>query len=84
LRQCEWRVSPSRPRNEAINCVSMSAPTLLIVGSEDDYKPHMAWLARELPHVALHVLANTGHFPFLEAPEAFQQAIASFVSPAAR
>jgi proline iminopeptidase len=57
----------------------ITVPTLLIVGSEDHYKPDMEWLARELPNASLHVLPNAGHFPFIEAPEAFLQTVSAFL-----
>jgi proline iminopeptidase len=58
---------------------TITVPTLLIVGSEDHYRPHMQWLAEELPSASLRVLANVGHFPFLEAPEAFLQIVSTFL-----
>jgi proline iminopeptidase len=61
---------------------AIAVPTLLIVGSEDHYKPHMEWLARELPNASLHVLPSVGHFPFFEASEAFLQTVSVFLSAA--
>jgi len=58
----------------------LAVPTLLIVGSEAHYKPDMEWLAQELPHVSLHVFPNVGHFPFVEAADAFLQTVSEFLS----
>jgi proline iminopeptidase len=54
-------------------------PTLLVVGSADHYRPAMEWLARELPAATLCVLEDAGHFPFIEAREAFTEAVIRFL-----
>ena len=59
---------------------AISVPTLLIVGSEDHYKPHMEWMAEVMPAATLHILPKVGHFPFVEAQEEFVEIVASFVS----
>jgi proline iminopeptidase len=58
----------------------IAVPTLLIVGGEDHYKPDMEWLAQELPNASLHVFPNVGHFPFVEAADAFLQTVSAFLS----
>jgi pimeloyl-ACP methyl ester carboxylesterase len=39
----------------------------------------MEWLASELPGASLPVFTKVGHFPFLEAPEAFVLAVPTFI-----
>jgi proline iminopeptidase len=51
----------------------VSAPTLLIVGGQDVFcsPPQSMRIARQLPGAKVEVLADCGHFPFLEAPDRF-------------
>lgn len=59
---------------------SLEVPALLIVGSEDRYRRDMEWLAEELPSASLHIVERVGHFPFVEAPEEFLDAVSRFIS----
>lgn len=58
----------------------MSAPTLIIHGDADPLPLESAqeW-ARALPHARLLVLEGVGHFPYLEAPDAFFSAVTDFM-----
>jgi proline iminopeptidase len=55
-------------------------PTLLIVGTDDPYCAHMAWLAEHMPRATLCTLPGVGHFPFVEAAEQFTQRVAAFIN----
>lgn len=60
----------------------VSAPTLVLSGARD-------WLAtpdeshadllRGLPHARGHVFEHSGHFPFMEEPEAFRRVVAEWL-----
>jgi pimeloyl-ACP methyl ester carboxylesterase len=60
---------------------SVTAPVLLIWGSEDTEVPlRVAEEAlTELPDARLVTLEGAGHFPFLDQPEAFAEAVTSFL-----
>lgn len=64
---------------------SIEAPTLVLVGEQDQVSPPDA--AREMEHAIpnshLQVLASAGHFAHLEAPEAWSQAVREFFASAA-
>ena len=64
-----------RAQAEALN-----VPLLLVVGSQDAYRPHMEWLAARARLASLCVIQRVGHFPFLEAPDEFQSVVAAFVT----
>jgi pimeloyl-ACP methyl ester carboxylesterase len=61
---------------------AIQAPVLLIWGSADTEVPlRVAQEAMELlPHAELVTLEGAGHFPFLDQPEAFAEAVVSFLS----
>lgn len=58
----------------------LAVPTLLVVGSEDHYRPHMEWLFENLPNGELVVVQNAGHLPFLDAPDRFRTAVDDFLT----
>jgi pimeloyl-ACP methyl ester carboxylesterase len=66
--------------------VSIDLPALLIVGERDHYRGDMEWLAARMPAATLHIVDQAGHLPFVERPDAFTAAVASFLtsSPASR
>jgi 3-oxoadipate enol-lactonase len=58
-------------------------PCLCVTGTEDRYAPPAAVraFAESLPGGAVfHELADCGHMPFFEAPEAFNLAVEGFLS----
>jgi pimeloyl-ACP methyl ester carboxylesterase len=61
---------------------ALQAPVLLLWGSEDTEVPlRVAEEAlRELPQAELRVIEGAGHFPFLDKPEAFAEAVAQFLA----
>jgi pimeloyl-ACP methyl ester carboxylesterase len=61
---------------------AVQAPVLLIWGSEDTEVPlRVAEEAMEaLPKAGLKVMQGAGHFPFLDQPEAFAEAVAGFLT----
>jgi pimeloyl-ACP methyl ester carboxylesterase len=64
---------------------NVSVPTLLIYGEKDEDVPQAVALAamEALPEGArLVVMAGAGHFPFLDDPEAFAEALTGFLLPA--
>lgn len=66
----------------AASIAGVRVPSLSIVGAEDQYAPPelvTAFMER-LPHSAgVQVMADCGHLPFLERPQAFADAVADFV-----
>ena len=65
-----------RPKLKAI-----SVPTLVIVGDEDIITPpsESQALAAEIPRAELAIIKHAGHFPMLEQPAAFNQALRQFL-----
>jgi pimeloyl-ACP methyl ester carboxylesterase len=61
---------------------AVQAPVLLIWGSEDAEVPlRVAEEAMaELPRAELRVIEGAGHFPFLDEPEAFSEAVRTFLA----
>jgi pimeloyl-ACP methyl ester carboxylesterase len=59
----------------------IAAPALVVFGTCDLLlQPRRAAeLALGLPHARLLPIADTGHFPFLERPDAFHDAVASWL-----
>jgi pimeloyl-ACP methyl ester carboxylesterase len=64
---------------------AVQSPVLLIWGSEDTEVPlRVAEEAMaELPKAELRVIEGAGHFPFLDKPEVFAEAVAGFLGPVA-
>ena len=58
---------------------ALRVPTLLVVGSNDHYVPHMKWLSQNVPDAALCVIEGVGHFPFVEAPNEFITTVSAFL-----
>ena len=59
---------------------SIAVPTLLIAGSED--KPFLAsidYMAAKIPRATKIIIDGAGHAPNLERPEAFNQAVTTFL-----
>lgn len=63
---------------------SITVPTLVVVGSEDRIAPpHIARpMADAIPGAALHVIEGAGHVSNVEAPDAFDAALARFLGVA--
>jgi proline iminopeptidase len=61
---------------------TLSIPVLLVVGDHDQFTSHQQSerIARLVPHAELHIITDTGHFPWLEAPEAFFGPLKAFLS----
>jgi len=59
----------------------IAVPTLVVVGTHDWVCPPVAarLLADGIPRARLARIAGAGHFPFSEEPEAFQEAVTSFL-----
>lgn len=60
----------------------LSIPLLLIVGDHDHFTSHpqSERIARLVPQSELHVIAGSGHFPWLEAPEECFGLLRSFLA----
>ena len=72
LAQSDARVIESLPR--------ITVPTLLVAGSEDKpFLPAMDYMAAKIPGATKLVIEGAGHAPNLERPQAFNQAVASFL-----
>lgn len=63
---------------------ALQTPVLLIHGDRDTLAPVEAarWLAQQLPHAQLRVLARAGHAPFLSHQAAFVESLMHFLLPA--
>jgi pimeloyl-ACP methyl ester carboxylesterase len=61
---------------------AITAPTLLIAGEPDVVVPASAMplLADALPNAHYHGFAGVGHFPEVEAAEAFSSTLARFLA----
>lgn len=59
----------------------ISAPTLLMVGEEDNLKPraYADIIAREMPHTAYAIIPGAGHAVCWEAPLAFNSLVLGFL-----
>ncbi len=58
----------------------LHVPVLLIVGEYDEScVPVHAFMGRNIPNVAQHMLPGAGHLTNLEAPEAFNRLVAEFL-----
>jgi proline iminopeptidase len=58
----------------------ITAPTLLIHGAESVIPVESAEaIARQIPNARLTVLKGIGHFPYIEAPDAFVAAVRGFI-----
>lgn len=59
----------------------ISVPTLIIWGEKDQEVPlkHAQILLNQIPQAKLHLLKNSGHFPFLEEPEKFVEIVKEFL-----
>lgn len=84
LRRFNSAVWPSfdlRPALERID-----APTLVVAGARDFVAPPMAahTIADGIAAAELVVLPGAGHFVFVEAPDAFREAVLSFLGAGAR
>lgn len=55
-------------------------PTLIVHGTEDFIVPEAPKLAQQLiPDARLTLIPDSGHYPFIEQPEAFTKALRSFI-----
>ena len=60
---------------------TMRQPTLLLAGAEDGAMPtSMAALASQIPNARFVEIADAGHIPGAERPEAFNRAVADFLA----
>jgi 2-hydroxymuconate-semialdehyde hydrolase len=62
----------------------LKPPTLIIWGREDLFLPvsHAERAAQAIPNARLHVIPEAGHVSFLDQPQAFCQAVLSFLGAA--
>ena len=60
----------------------ITAPTLVVTGADDFITgpPSAAEIELGLPNVSKVIIPGCGHFLFVEAPEAFREAVVSFLS----
>jgi pimeloyl-ACP methyl ester carboxylesterase len=61
---------------------SIHCPTLVIVGEQDQATPvsDARLMADRIPNARLEIIADAGHLPNLEQPDAFNQAMQRFLS----
>jgi 3-oxoadipate enol-lactonase len=64
----------------------VAAPTLLVVGEEDNLKPraYADIIAREMPHAAYAIIPGAGHAVCWEAPLAFNSLVLGFLEQQGR
>ncbi|WP_406625364.1 alpha/beta fold hydrolase [Acidovorax sp. SDU_ACID1] len=60
----------------------IQVPTLILVGNEDIITPpcESEVLAKGIPNSRLEIIADAGHFPMLEQPQAFNRVLADFLA----
>ncbi len=61
---------------------SIAAPTLILVGRHDPQAPlpNSERMAAAIPGARLVIFEQSGHFPYIEEPEAFRAALQQFIS----
>ena len=64
------------------NLPTITAPTLIIWGQQDSYRPVAhAYVAKEkIPNSELHILDPCGHLPQLECPDEFNKTLIEFLA----
>ncbi|HSB37838.1 MAG TPA: alpha/beta hydrolase [Gaiellaceae bacterium] len=79
LRRFNSAVWPSLDLRPAL--ARVEAPTLVVAGERDFVAPPAAAraIAEAIPEAELVVVPGAGHFVFVEAPDAFRRAVASFL-----
>lgn len=82
-RQAIISLNGSDTRNRLSNIV---VPTLVICGTEDTITPprESVQLAAGIPGARLRMVEGAGHFPMLEAPQAFNTVLGAFLSEQSR
>jgi len=67
--------APARPAIERL--AGVAVPTLIVVGERDlpDFQGIARRLASDIPQATLAVIAQAGHVPNLEAPQAFNEVL---------
>ena len=72
----------SRPLDLPDQLGELNLPALVVTGDDDRIVPtaESIRLAKELPHAGLVVIANAGHVPHEEQPQAFLDAVVNFLS----
>jgi pimeloyl-ACP methyl ester carboxylesterase len=78
-----FRRPGTKPRDrEEIHYRNIKRPTLIIAGAHDPLRlPGYAdGLRDEIPGSELVVFPDAGHFPHIDAPEAFNRAVIAFLS----
>ncbi|MFZ0532816.1 MAG: alpha/beta hydrolase [Anaerolineales bacterium] len=72
----------SRPTGLTERLGELNLPILVITGDDDRIVPtsNSIRLAGELPNASLEVIANAGHIPHEEQPQAFMEVVTSFLS----
>jgi pimeloyl-ACP methyl ester carboxylesterase len=77
-----WELTAASTESDLAERLSqLRLPVLVITGDDDRIVPteDSLRLAEELPNAELRVLANCGHLPQEECPEAFMGAVANFI-----
>jgi len=85
-----WAETPASTRTAVLDqegvdvlevAPSVSTPTLLVHGEQDDavLLESSTWLAHTLPASELHVFQRSGHMPFAEEPDAFARLLVAFI-----
>jgi pimeloyl-ACP methyl ester carboxylesterase len=66
--------------DETATLVRIKVPVLLVVGQRDRWTPPACheFMASQIPHSKLDVVAEAGHLPFLEQPELVAETISEF------
>jgi proline iminopeptidase len=59
----------------------LALPALIVQGRQDPVGPSTAYAIRDsLPHASLKLIERCGHFPWIEQPQSFLQAVNTFLS----
>jgi pimeloyl-ACP methyl ester carboxylesterase len=60
---------------------AISVPTLVLVGEKDEpFRTAAGYMAEQIPRATLSVLAGAGHASNIDEPQAFNSAVAEFLS----
>jgi proline iminopeptidase len=70
------KTAPAHSLDALRNCRTL--PVLSLYGDNDIYGDSVTHLRDRFPHGKHHILPECGHLPWLQAPQAFRQAITQF------
>jgi len=76
-----WRATNASVKaldDDYLSGMSLEAPVLIIRGEQDVIRETHPLLSARFPHATNVVIPDAGHFPWLEQPDAFGEALTDF------